>query len=167
LKLGAEVIRIIISMESETLGARVERLRIAHRFSQRELGRRAGTSGSYISQLEAGELPRPGAKILERIADALGVTTNTLLDVDHDESAEPALKNLTDVANYFARKQGKPPVDPEELQLWVEALAGMDKAERAQQLDFYAWSAARKKRTLKRVAEDATGYKTEEDASSR
>lgn len=82
------MIRIIIRMVEETLGKRVKRYREEMGLSQRELGRRAKTSGSYISQLEAGA-PRPGAKLLGRIAAALGKDASGLLEDLHEEAPDP------------------------------------------------------------------------------
>lgn len=72
--LSVEVRRLTVS----EIGARVRALREARGWSQRKLGALAGTSGSYISQLEAGKTPRPGVAMLQAIADALAVPMTDL-----------------------------------------------------------------------------------------
>ena len=77
----------------DILGERIRLLREARQMSQRTLGTRAGTSGSRISQLEAGttaakEDSDPGLFLVHRIAKVLGVTLNDLVEEvkDDDES---------------------------------------------------------------------------------
>lgn len=53
-------------------------LRESHGWDQSTLARRAGVSSSYISRLEAGKHPQPGAEKLRLVADALGVTLDEL-----------------------------------------------------------------------------------------
>jgi transcriptional regulator with XRE-family HTH domain len=65
----------------EGIGARVRRLRLERRLSQRELSS-PGISYAYISRIEAGART-PSVKALRRIASKLGVT------VEHLETGEP------------------------------------------------------------------------------
>lgn len=94
------MIRIIIRMDRYSLGQRVKQLRQEKRISQRELGKRAGTSGSYISQLEGGKSPRPGADLLGRIALVLGVSIGELTGQQQsvvDGSEQQAVRILRDI----------------------------------------------------------------------
>lgn len=73
---------------AETIGERVKRLRGNLKWSQRQLGAKAGTSGAYINQLESGQIPKPGFPILQRIATALQVSVDDLTDADYEAPAE-------------------------------------------------------------------------------
>ena len=55
------------------LGEYIKELRLSRGLSQRELGRLAGLSGAFISQLESGESKRPSMESLRSIASALKV----------------------------------------------------------------------------------------------
>lgn len=52
--------------------------RLRLKLSQEQLAERAGTSKGYISDLESGKRPVPPGPMLQRLADALGVTTRQL-----------------------------------------------------------------------------------------
>lgn len=66
-------------MTEETIGSRIKRLREERGWSQRKLGLKAETSGSYLSMLEAGLIPSPTVRQLEKLAVALGVPIEELL----------------------------------------------------------------------------------------
>jgi len=59
------------------LGPRVRELRRERGFTLKDLGRRAGLSHPFLSQLERG-LARPSVESVERIAEALGVPVGSL-----------------------------------------------------------------------------------------
>lgn len=58
--------------EGPAIGERLKQLRTAHGISLRELGRRAGLSASFLSELERG-IVEPSISALKRIATALDV----------------------------------------------------------------------------------------------
>ncbi|MEA2311838.1 MAG: hypothetical protein QOE28_1806 [Solirubrobacteraceae bacterium] len=62
---------------AEALGAKVRALRQERGLTLKELGRRAGLSHPFLSQLERG-LARPSLNSAERIAAALGIPVGTL-----------------------------------------------------------------------------------------
>jgi len=70
----------------ETIGARIKRLRLERRMSQRALSS-PGVSYAYISRIEA-DARTPSVKALRRIAGKLGVT------VEHLERGEPTPTEL-------------------------------------------------------------------------
>lgn len=63
----------------ESFGQRLRRLRMARGLNQRELAQKADMSNTYLSDIERGGKDSPTGKILERLADALGVSVDTLL----------------------------------------------------------------------------------------
>jgi transcriptional regulator with XRE-family HTH domain len=72
----------------KVLGEFIKKTRIARGLSQRELGRLAGLSGAFISQLESGETKNPSYTTIKNIAQALKVSfkdmtaqTSTLVTV--------------------------------------------------------------------------------------
>lgn len=60
-------------------GDRLKRIRTGQGLSLRELARRVGVSGSYISQLEGNEC-RPSFSVLKRIAEVLGTVVSVLTE---------------------------------------------------------------------------------------
>ena len=61
----------------ETLGDYVRDQRTANRLSLRQLAEAAGVSNPYLSQIERG-LRRPSAEVLQSIAKALHISSETL-----------------------------------------------------------------------------------------
>ena len=61
------------------LGDTIRTLREQRSLSQRELGRRAGVSGSTISLIESGQTDNPNIETLRNIATILGVSEHFIL----------------------------------------------------------------------------------------
>ena len=75
---------------AETLDGFAQRLRELHKqknLSQTELGKLAGLHYTHIGRFERGA-SRPGDDTLKRLADALGVTSDYLLDGATNEAAK-------------------------------------------------------------------------------
>ncbi len=107
---------------ADSIGERVKRLRKRKRWSQRMLGMKAGTSGSYLSQLEAGLLSRPGLDQLRRIALALEAP---LEEVIGDSPVDETVQNWMDdptvaVIQDQLRRIGE--LDPDELDVIAKVL---------------------------------------------
>jgi transcriptional regulator with XRE-family HTH domain len=65
-----------------TLGGKIKELRASLGMTLEELGAKCGSSKGYIFDLEAGKLTRPSAQKLSKIALALRVSAEFLLDND-------------------------------------------------------------------------------------
>ncbi len=65
--------RTNVDDEVPPIGTRLRKLREEHKFSMRELSRRAGVSASLISDVERGRV-EPSISVLKRLASALDVT---------------------------------------------------------------------------------------------
>jgi transcriptional regulator with XRE-family HTH domain len=61
------------------IGERIRQRRTEANLSAAELARRAEVTKGYISQIENGQVPRPSADVLFRIAVTLGTTVADLL----------------------------------------------------------------------------------------
>lgn len=64
-----------------------QRLLISRRdlsLDQKELGRRANVSNTYISDLERGRVTNPGIEVVSGLANALGVSIEYLLGLSDD-----------------------------------------------------------------------------------
>lgn len=85
---------------SSTLGRKVRDLRQEKGFTLEQLATAAGASKSYMWEIENKAVARPSAEKLARIAEALGVTTEYLVD---DNRTEPSA-NQQDEA-FFHRFQ--------------------------------------------------------------
>ena len=79
---------------STTTGIRIRASRKARGYTLEQLAERAGSSKSYIWELENKAPPRPSADLLARIAMALGITIEYLLDetgtITEEDSADAA-----------------------------------------------------------------------------
>jgi len=62
--------------------ANLKQLRQQKGWTQVGLGRAVSLDGAYIRKLETGQTPNPGCQTLARLAVALGVPADTLLDFD-------------------------------------------------------------------------------------
>ncbi len=65
--------------QTQTLAMVIREARVRARLSMRELARRSGLSAAQISRIEAGEVERPVAETLVRLAKALGRDAQLLL----------------------------------------------------------------------------------------
>ena len=61
------------------LGQFIKKVRKAKGLSQLTVARRAGIARSYISRLESDDFKKPSLDMLSRIATALGISIDTLL----------------------------------------------------------------------------------------
>jgi transcriptional regulator with XRE-family HTH domain len=76
---------------SEKIGSRIRALRLEQKLTLDQLAEKAGSSKSYLWELENKDPPRPSAEKLAGIAEALGVTVDYFMGAGtpHDlESAE-------------------------------------------------------------------------------
>ena len=104
------------SMDEESLGDRIRRLREDRGIQQVDLAEAAGVRPHTMWRYEAGQ-SRPGADKLDKIAEALGVTARYLLRGTEPESPEPPEPHLE-------------PVEDEELSVADQALRAMRGAHR-------------------------------------
>jgi transcriptional regulator with XRE-family HTH domain len=82
----------------EALARRIRELRQVIGWTQQDLSDESGLSRSYISRLEMGDIALPSSDRLRALADALGTSTDDLLqaagfiDVPGDTSLLPEIK---------------------------------------------------------------------------
>ena len=86
------------------LGEKIRSLRRSRGYTLERLGELVGSSKSYIWELENKNPPRPSAEKVSKIAQALGVTVDFLLDADQPELTTDAL----DEAFYRGYRQLNP-----------------------------------------------------------
>ena len=75
---------------STILGTKIRRLRTEKKLSLDQLADLTGSSKSYIWELENKDPPRPSAEKVARIAAALGVTSDYLVDTTATLKVEDA-----------------------------------------------------------------------------
>ena len=63
-----------------SLGRNLKELRQKQSLNQKDLSDRSGVSQATISRIETGRVRQPGASALKNLADALGVSTDSLMD---------------------------------------------------------------------------------------
>ena len=98
---------------STTIGEKIKALREEKGYTLDELAQRAGSSKSYVWELENRNPPRPSAEKLAKIAGALEVTMDYFID---DEIPE---EDATDIAFYRKyRKMG--PQEKKKLRKMIE-----------------------------------------------
>lgn len=81
---------------ANTLGEKIRKLRKEKSYTLDRLAEMTGSSKSYIWELENKNPPRPSAEKVGRIAEALGVTADFLIDGSQTTPAEA----VTDDAFY-------------------------------------------------------------------
>lgn len=86
-----------MGLDDVRIGKRVERFRTQQQLTFRELGRRAGISHGWIKQLEAGQTPKPGIAMLQKVANGLKMSLNDLLEGEMDFIPEPEPANSNPV----------------------------------------------------------------------
>jgi transcriptional regulator with XRE-family HTH domain len=64
---------------ADTLGSRIRQARARYGMSQVELARRIGVSATALNQIESGKTADPGVSRIVKIAETLGVSTDSLL----------------------------------------------------------------------------------------
>lgn len=99
-----------------TTGEKIRALRKAQGYTLEQLAERAGSSKSYIWELENRAPPRPSAELLARIATALGVTIEYLLDKTGTVTEEDSV----DIAFYRKYKRLEEP-DRARLRRMIDA----------------------------------------------
>lgn len=73
---------------TSSLGRKVKALRRKKGFSLEDLAKATGSSKSYMWELESKPVARPSAEKLMRIAEALEVTPEFLLDEERTEAGD-------------------------------------------------------------------------------
>lgn len=102
------------------LGERVRELRLKKGLTLESLAERAGSSKSYMWEIENKEVARPSAEKLHMIAQALETTTDYLLAVDKVTEADAA------DADFFRNYQKMKPRSKEQLREFLKILDGRD-----------------------------------------
>lgn len=73
------------------IGERIKKYREQRKLSMSELADRAGVAKSYLSSIERNLQSNPSVQFLEKVSSVLGVSVNTLL---HDENEETQKETL-------------------------------------------------------------------------
>ncbi|MGD6832406.1 helix-turn-helix domain-containing protein [Sutcliffiella halmapala] len=73
------------------IGERIKKYREQRKLSMSELADRAGVAKSYLSSIERNLQSNPSVQFLEKVSSVLGVSVNTLL---HDDNEESQKENL-------------------------------------------------------------------------
>jgi transcriptional regulator with XRE-family HTH domain len=92
---------------AESLGEIIRRQRELGRLSMRQFAQLAGISNPYLSQIERG-LREPSERVLEAIADALRVSTETLYEqAGINPDAEPETSAVVEAIRSDQRLTGR------------------------------------------------------------
>lgn len=107
-------------MVNGNIGERIQKIRLENHMSLSELAERASIAKSYLSNVERNIQSNPSIQLIEKIAEALGVSVNSLLYDD------PSIADTE--------------LDPDWLRLVQDAMsAGISKSEFQQFLEFQKW----------------------------
>jgi transcriptional regulator with XRE-family HTH domain len=88
------------------LGMKINELRRERGLTLDQLAQLAGSSKSYMWEIENKDVARPSAEKLDRIAEVLGVTAAYLIDVSQEKPTE----NVQDQAFYRKFQKADPTV---------------------------------------------------------
>lgn len=102
---------------SATFGERIRTLRKERGFTLDKLAELAESSKSYIWELENKNPPRPSADKISKIAAALGVTTDYLMDTTESVLVEDATDNA-----FFRKYRLMPQATKDKLRKMMDLL---------------------------------------------
>lgn len=100
---------------STALGEKIRALRLKHGFTLEKLAEETGSSKSYIWELENKNPPRPSAEKVARIAAALKVTADYLVD----ESGLASEADAVDQA-FFRKFRSMDPATKDKVRRMIE-----------------------------------------------
>lgn len=106
-----------------TLGQHIINLRKENKFSQNELGKRAGTSGDLIGRYERDEV-KPSIDVIINISDALNVSIDYLVGKTDFKLTKDILTRIKEITNL-------PPEDKKQVFMVIDALIRDFKAKQA------------------------------------
>ncbi len=106
-------------MSEELVGAKIKRLREARGWTPYRLASEVGTSDTYVAKLEKGIIRSPGAAMLMKLAETLGVTVNDLVSPEAPNS--PA-RSPTEADKFLELKRALDKLDFKELKFIGEVL---------------------------------------------
>lgn len=86
------------------IGANIKRIRTDRQMSAYELAKKAGVGGATISQIESGKRATLMGDTLEKVANALGVTSGELLG--NDETLNFETNDIMDIINIINYADG-------------------------------------------------------------
>lgn len=102
------------------LAGRLRQLRKQYDLSQAELAERVGLHTNLIGRYERGE-SRPAADTLKRLADALGVSSDYLLDGATDQAAKASFEDR-ELLEQFQEVEQLPDEDKALVKYFLDAL---------------------------------------------
>lgn len=85
----------------ENLGLYIKHLRESNGYSLGRLGELTGISGSYIQRIEKGERKAPSLPILEKLAEALHVSTDVLLQVTGASKVSEGSEDVNTTVDFY------------------------------------------------------------------
>jgi transcriptional regulator with XRE-family HTH domain len=99
------------------IGENIKKYREIRGLTLPDLAERAGVSKAFLWEIESGKSKRPGAEVLFRIADALGVTIAHLMGRQPSAQKELIEPEINDGLRAFIneRKRLGQALDPEEI----------------------------------------------------
>ncbi|HEX8220757.1 MAG TPA: helix-turn-helix domain-containing protein [Chloroflexia bacterium] len=98
-------------MQGKTIGERVRSIRKQNQWSMHQLAERIGSTHSYISQLERGQI-RPGIDLVTKLADALDVSIDYLVGRAESGSPTPGPKVLSERGADYVVGAAEPEEEP-------------------------------------------------------
>lgn len=103
------------------LGTKINELRKARGLTLDQLAQATGSSKSYMWEIENKDVARPSAEKLDRIAQALGVTSEFLIDASQTQPSQ----SVEDTAFYRKFEKADPKVK-DKLKRILDVLDGED-----------------------------------------
>lgn len=88
-----------------TFGRKIQELRRAKNWSQRDLAKKVEIDFTYISKIENGKMPPPRKDVIERFAKILGADLNELLSLtgEFPEALKEKINNSEAVRQFIYR----------------------------------------------------------------
>jgi repressor LexA len=86
------------------IGEKIKELRLKKRISQEELGKLSGFARTYINKIEAGKIPNITILTAQKLAGALGVSTDDLMEKTSSDKSGLSDRPIDDMLSIFSTK---------------------------------------------------------------
>ena len=112
-------------MAQAAFGKRVKELRNQQRLTQQKLAVQVSVDVGYISKIEAGKVPPPSEKVIERLALALKISKDELMVLGGraPKDLEPIITGDVRIPTILRRARGLSPQDWAQVERYIEQLA--------------------------------------------
>lgn len=111
-------------MTQQSFGKRIKALRVQRMLSQQELAAQIDIDAGYLSKIEAGKVPPPSEKVIERLTEILDAEKDELMMLagKAPKDIEPIITHDPHIPSILRRAKGLSSQDWEKVEKYIEQL---------------------------------------------